>query len=47
MAQDLLTTIENVPSLDRLVVLEGNFKRLGALTPEINAAIEARYADFG
>lgn len=47
MAQDPLTTIENVPSLDRLAVLEGNFKRLGALTPKINAAIEARYADFG
>lgn len=47
MAQDPLSIIENVPSLDRLVVLEGNFKRLGALTHGISAAIEARYADFG
>lgn len=47
MPQDPLITIRNVRTLDDLISLENNIKRGAADTPEMRAAIEARYADFG
>lgn len=47
MAQDPLLTIRNVRTLDALITLEGNIQQNSAGTPEILAAIEGRYADFG
>lgn len=47
MAQNPLITIQNVSSLAKLAVLEGNIRNIGASTPEKTAAIENRYAEFG
>lgn len=47
MAQDPLVTVQNVPTLERLEILERNVTNSGALTPALRAAIETRYADFG
>ena len=47
MAQDPLITVQNVKSLDLLITLEGNLERNDAISPDIETAIEARYADFG
>ncbi len=47
MAQDPLITIRNVRTLDDLISVENNVRRLRAETPEIRAAIEGRFADFG
>ncbi|WP_396594843.1 hypothetical protein [Brevundimonas sp. R86498] len=47
MAQDPIVTIRNVRSLDDLISLEHNIQKGAAETPETQAAIEARYADFG
>ncbi|MGQ3041393.1 MAG: hypothetical protein ACT6TH_12350 [Brevundimonas sp.] len=47
MAQDPIVTIRNVRSLDDLISLEHNIQRGRAETAETQAAIEARYADFG
>lgn len=47
MAQDPVVTIRTVRTLDDLISLEHNIQRRAAETPEIRAAIEDRYADFG
>lgn len=47
MAQDPLLTIRNVRTLDDLISIENNVRRLRAETPEIRVAIESRFADFG
>ncbi|GEM_PF-6526391 len=47
MAQDPLITIRNIRALDDLISVENNVRRLRAETPEIRAAIEGRFADFG
>ncbi len=47
MAQDPVVIIQNLRTLDDLISLEGNVMRHEAATPEIRAAIESRYADFG
>lgn len=47
MATSVLATIENVPDFERLESLEANIRRNAALTPEIEAAIKAKYAQLG
>ena len=47
MATDLLTIIAGVSDLKGLGILERRIVERGAGTPEINQAIEARYAEFG
>jgi hypothetical protein len=47
VAQDLYATIRSVRTLDDLISLEHNIQRGAAETPQTQAAIEARYADFG
>jgi len=47
MAQDVFTTIARVQSLKRLATLEQNIRAQKATSPEIEEAIEARYAEFG
>jgi hypothetical protein len=47
MAQDPLVTIGKVATLDKLAILERNIRSGGAATPEIGAAIERKYAEFG
>lgn len=47
MAKDLLTIIAGVADLKGLGILERQIVERGAGTPEINQAIEARYAEFG
>ena len=47
MAQDPLITIRKVQALETLATLERNIRRAEAATPEIEAAIEDKYAEFG
>lgn len=47
MAQDVLTTIARVKDLKGLDTLERNIRAQKAASPEIEAAIETRYAGFG
>lgn len=47
MAQDLLLTIAKVDSFDKLETLERNIRNQGADTPDVQFAIDARYAEFG
>lgn len=47
MAQNILTIIARVPTIAKLATLERNIRDRNATSPEIVAAIEARYAEFG
>ncbi len=47
MAQDILAIIAGVPGLDKLDTLERNIHAKGAGTPEIEQALQAKYAEFG
>ena len=47
MAQDIFATIAGVPNLGKLETLERNIHAKQASTPEINQAIQAKYAEFG
>ncbi len=47
MAQDVLTIIARVQAIDKLDTLERNIRAQKAISPEIEAAIEAKYAEFG
>lgn len=47
MAERVLETIANVPNFERLESLEANIRRKEAFTPEIEAAIKAKYAQLG
>lgn len=47
MAQDLFRTIRQVRTMEELDTLERNIRAKEALSPEIKAAIEAKYAEFG
>lgn len=47
MAQDILTTIARLPSLDKLETLERNILGKNAGSPEIDEALKAKYAEFG
>jgi hypothetical protein len=45
--QDIFITIARVPSIERLETLERNIRDRNAGSAEIEAAIEAKYAEFG
>src|SRR4051812_10486613 len=47
MAGDVISTIRKVRSLDRLATLEQNIRNAKAAAPEIETAIEDKYAEFG
>ncbi|TCQ05725.1 hypothetical protein [Sphingomonas sp. PP-CC-3A-396] len=47
MAQDILAIIGGVPSLGKLDTLERNVQAKGAGTPEIEQALQDKYAEFG
>lgn len=47
MAQDILTTIARVSSIEKLETLERNIQHRQADTSEIEAAIDGKYAEFG
>lgn len=47
MAQDIFTTIARVSTIDKLDTLERNIRAQKAASPEIEAAIENKYAEFG
>jgi len=47
MAQDTIDTIRKVRSLEKLATLERNIRNANAASPEIAAAIEGKYAEFG
>jgi 5-methylcytosine-specific restriction endonuclease McrA len=47
MAQDVLITISNVASLEKLEILERNIRERAASSQKIDAAIAAKYAEFG
>lgn len=47
MPQDIFAIIAGVPGLDKLDTLERNIHAKGAGTPEIEQALQAKYAEFG
>lgn len=47
MATSVLITINNVQDFEKLETLEANIRRKNALTPEIEHAIKAKYAQLG
>jgi hypothetical protein len=47
MVHDIFTTIARVQTIDKLDTLERNIRAQKAMSSEIGAAIEARYAEFG
>lgn len=47
MSQEILAMIEKVNAFDRLETLERNIHNGKAATPEIEAAIKAKYGEFG
>ncbi len=47
MVQDIFTTIARVQTIDKLDTLERNIRAQKAASPEIEAAIETKYAEFG
>ena len=47
MAQDIFDIITKVDSFEKLETLERNIRKRGVDTPDIQAALNTRYADFG
>lgn len=47
MANSILANISNAPDFRKLEVLEANIRKGNALTPEVEGALKARYAELG